>query len=683
MTSGLAQYGLAIESRVVSPDAINFRPPTWPPGRDFPIVVDDQGIVISRYGDPVWDLRPWAKKAAILNFGDGEPRKRTPCLSPVNADLLRQVSAWWLYGPSAVRSAITLRQRFYDLRKLFFLCSSNGIAASDLMKFPVVADQLPLSLAPSQAESVLALLHVLYEQRNELGFTLLDREGLRRLESALPNHEPRQTPYIPPRIWAYQITQLRAFLDDFHAHRDKIEACYHFCLDAYAHNCGSLAEACRVGRNKELGPFWCYQRSSELCADVKNYGPFVQTAQRFGIHGLLQKWVVRPEGSFDVRSLAVYFSMVGYAGMAYLLNFSLMRIEEGWSLRANCLEIEQDPHFGALYLLRGKTTKTVDDEDARWPTSPSVKVAVDAMKCVARLRMICAQANPDVPTTAKDIENPYLVLRAYEPWGSGVASEFLQPLSVRPGYLTYLQVFDEAFPNLFDMEQLQVKQEDLQIARLVTPTLDAEKFVQGLVWPLAWHQLRRTGAVNMQASGLVSDASLQYLLKHASRTMSLYYGQGYSRVPLNSKAQNTYIRTMYEVMGHEIERLFTDRFVSPHGVKRKEEILRIVGAKEGRKLAELARLGKIAWRETLLGGCTKRGPCTYGGVDNIAHCGGGDGGGPCADVLYDRDKKSELHQLRHEIDTRLLDAPSDSPYQRSLLAQKQALENALSVIESS
>lgn len=677
MTLNLAHCGLAIDSPLISPDAKNFRPSAWPPTRDFPVVIDAKGNVVSRYGDPIWDLRPWAKKAAILNFGDGEPRKRTPSLSSANADLLRQIVAWWLYGPMAMRSAVTLRQRFYDLRKLFFLCSCNGIPASDLMRFSAVADQLPLSFAPSQAEKILALLHVLYEQRDQLGFILLDREGLRRLEAALPNHERRQTPYIPPRIWAYQVKQLRVFLDDFREHRDKIEACYHFCLDSYAKNSGSLAEACRVGRNKELGPFWCYSRFS----GAKYHGPFTQTAQRFGIHGLLQRWVVRSGGAFDVRSLAVYFSMVGYIGMAYLLNFSLMRIEEGWSLRANCLEIEQDKNFGSLYLLRGQTTKTVDDEDARWPTSPSVKVAVEAMSCVARLRMICAEANPDVPTTVDDIRNPHLVLRAYEPWGSCMASEFQQPLSVRPGYLTYLQVFDEAFPNLFDREQLQIKQEDLQIARLVTPTLDAEKFGLGSVWPLAWHQLRRTGAVNMQASGLVSDASLQYLLKHASRAMSLYYGQGYSRVRLNDEAQGTYIRAMYEVLGKEVASLFTDRFVSPHGEKRKEEILKIVAPKDGQKLTELAKSGKISWRETLLGGCTKRGPCPYGGVDNIAHCGGGDGEGPCADVLYDRDRKPELHQLGRVIDSRLVDALDDSPYRKSLLAQKRALENALNVIE--
>ncbi|MEX3937270.1 hypothetical protein AB4Y32_37005 [Paraburkholderia phymatum] len=76
---------------------------------------------------------------------------------------------------------------------------------------------------------------------------------------------------------------------------------------------------------------------------------------------------------------------------------------------------------------------------------------------------------------------------------------------------------------------LRITQQDRDLARLVTPTLDSGRFAVGKVWPLAWHQLRRTGTVNMQASGLVSDASLQFQLKHVSRAMSLYYGRGYAR----------------------------------------------------------------------------------------------------------------------------------------------------------
>lgn len=332
-------------------------------------------------------------------------------------------------------------------------------------------------------------------------------------------------------------------------------------------------------------------------------------------------------------------------------------------------------------LLCGKTSKTVQDDDARWPTSPSVKVAIDAMSCVSRLRMVCAEANPDVPSTPEEINNPFLVVRAYEPWGTCGAKELCKPLSVRAQQHSYSQVFGEAYPKLFDIEKLRITQADLDVARLITPSLNSDIYAVGNVWPLAWHQLRRTGAVNMQASGLVSDASLQYLLKHASRSMSLYYGQGYSNARINDQAQSIYVRTMYEILGKEISSIFSDRFISPHGDKRKAEILKVVTLKDSQKLAELAALGKVSWRETLLGGCTKRGPCSYGGIDNVARCGGGDGAPPCADVLYDREKVNGLYQLKQEISARVLEAPKDSPHWESLKAQLRAVENALNAIE--
>lgn len=679
-----AALRLDIDSPLIRTDAENFTPPSWPPPREFPVVIDRDGNVVSRYGDSSWHLWPWAKKPISLSFGDGPQRAGSGSISPPNADLLRQVAAWWLYGPQAVRTAGALRSRFVPFRALFVLCSQEGVLASDLARFPAVADRLPKTIPASQAEGALQLLHRLYEQRDQLGFTLLDRAGLSRFEAALPEHETRQTPYMPPRIWTYQVNRLREFLDDFRAHKDSIEECFRFCLDAYAKNAGSLAEVCQFGIDSGRRPFCPPKQVSGARTGAKFYGPFSEIAQRFSIEELLRRWLLQPGESMDgqgrgVRMLSSYLNLSQYASLAYILNFSMMRVEEGWSLRANCLEVENDDRFGPIYLIQGPTTKTVKDGDARWVTSPSAQVAVDVMTSVARLRMVPADANPLVPTTPEDLENPYLASRSYEPWARRHAVD--QPLDVRPQVLHYMQV-NQDWPNLFDDDELRITETDLQMARMVTPTLDAEDFAVGKIWPLAWHQLRRTGAVNMQASGFVSDASVQYQLKHASRAMSLYYGQGYSRARLSVRAQNEYVRTMYEILGKEIARLFSDRFVSPHGAQRKTTILRLVDPADGAKLTAAAKVGSVSWRETLLGGCTKSGPCEFGGVDNVVRCGGGDGQAPCIDALFDREKAPSLQQLGRVIALRLIDAPVDSPYRDSLEAQKRAVENALDVIAS-
>ncbi|MEG0058348.1 MAG: hypothetical protein RR736_05590 [Pseudomonas sp.] len=684
MSLKIALKGLGIDSPTVLPTSENYRLPSWPPPDDFPVVIDSAGRIVSRYGDTVWDLTPWAKQALRLNFGDNPIRKDDPIATPENAGIARQIAAWWLWGPHAVRSAGSLKARFVCLFPLFALCSKEGISASELWKFPRVADQLAQAFSPSNAVEALTHLHALFEQREQLGFVILDREGLRRLEASIPDHQVKQTPYIPPRIWSYQVERLRKFLEDFHDYRERLEACFQFCVDIYTKYYGTLTWAFDRTHHSKKRHFSPFDPRSRNASGVQfDYeGRFSDIAQRFGISDLLQKWVLPTDQSLDgagrsIMTLSSYFTMLGKVGTAYLLNFSMMRIEEAWALRADCLDVEEDDNFGKIYLLRGVTTKTIEDDDACWITSQFTEIAIDAMACVSRLRMACAGANLRVPVTPTDAHNPYLVLRPYEPWSNAKNTD--EPLSVRPAYPSYQSVI-EMYPQLFDLEQLKITDADLQIARLITTTLDENIFAVGKVWPLAWHQLRRTGAVNMLASGLVSDASVQYQLKHTTRAMSLYYGQGYSKARLNEDTRNHYVRTLYEILSKEIVLLFSDRFVSPYGDSRKAEILKIVDPKDVKKLTRSAKAGEVSWRQTLLGGCTKRGSCEFGGIDNVIRCGGGDRLGPCADALFDRHKKDSIQKLACIIDARLIDAPLGSPYHESLCAQKTAVENVLNVL---
>lgn len=685
MSANLAHLVLAIDSPLATPEAANYRPPSWPPAPDWPVIVDFNGEVISRWGDSVWRLDLWAGKPLTLNFGDGRVTHTDP-IDAANADLLRRVAGWWIWGTNGARTARNLQGRFGLLRPLFALCSREGILASNLMRFPRVADQLPEVLVPARAGETIRLLHACYERRDVLGFTLLDRAGLTRLEAAMPEHEARQTPYIPPRIWRYQVDRLRECLEDFLEHRKQFEACFRFCLDSYAREHGSLAATFSgVKEQSRRSPFYCRKARAGAKTSKQHSGPFALTAAKFGIVELLSRWMGTPgkqsiRTSLDVRVLTDYMTFISRVGLAYLLNHSLMRIEEGWNLRADCLQIENDPQYGKIYTLRGETTKTQDDNDALWVTSPSAKVAVEAMAIISRLRMICAEANPLVPTTREDMRNPYLQTYIYEPWSPRKPANY----RVRPNYLSYSEML-VLYPKLFNIDELRITQQDLDLARLITPTLDAEAFAVGKVWPFAWHQLRRTGAVNMQASGLVSDASMQFQLKHITRAMSLYYGRGYSRVRLNAAAETYYLRTLYEVLGKELARLASARYISPHGEKRKSEIVRLIDPTDAKKLTKLAKSGHATCREILLGYCTNREPCPYGGIDSIAHCGGGNSDGdvkPCPDVLYDRENAPQVKALDRYLDERIASAPAGSPLRDSLEAQKRSVRNFLDVIEA-
>lgn len=94
-----------------------------------------------------------------------------------------------------------------------------------------------------------------------------------------------------------------------------------------------------------------------------------------------------------------------------------MRVEEAWNLRAGCLHIERDPQFGDIYVLCGRTTKTMQDTQALWVTFPSAGVAVEAMRRIADLRAECSSLS-DVGGEQAELFRRYLLDRNAEPWGT-------------------------------------------------------------------------------------------------------------------------------------------------------------------------------------------------------------------------------------------------------------------------
>ena len=393
----------------------------------------------------------------------------------------------------------------------------------------------------------------------------------------------------------------------------------------------------------------------------------------------MERWIGVPSSRLEVRNFSAYLSLVQSAGLAYVANFTLQRVNEVASLRADCLIWKVDDKLGRVPIICGETTKTDPDSDARWPTSPSVEIAVKAMEAIARLRVRCAAADQAVRPSSADISNPILVGSSFEPWSGNQSKSY----SIRRHTDSY-QSICKRFDRLFDEEQLRITEEDLRIARTLTPNLSEENgFSVGQIWPLAWHQLRRTAAVNMFASNLLSDSSLQFQMKHCSRLMPLYYGRGYGKLQLNEDVERLIVEAMYETLAHKIQAAVGDRFVSPLGPQRKETILiNMVGIEDAKQLASASRRGQVHFREMRIGICTHRGTCSYGGIESVSRCTGGDNHAPCADALYDREKAAEIERELVKIDQDLKAVPAGSPRHAALCAERQGMENYLNVVRT-
>lgn len=670
----ILELALKIDAPLITETSPNYRPPSWPPPSDWPIVLDKKGHAVSHWGDPIWDLSPWHGSRIQLAFGDANDRQGSVIAD--NAELLRQAIGWLIFGPRGYRKCGTIKNTFSTLWNVVALCNENNVRISALQRHPILIENLINFIAPSRWEKTISILHRIYEVRDSLGFFILDESGIKRLAEAAEKYEQVQTPYIPPRIWMYQVRRLRECIEEFMAYRVEIESCFRYCISAYTKNYKTLTAALGQ-KNKSRGPF---TRGNDPQRKRHYIGPFSETAKKFGIEDLIRRWVVGWKNT-RVSMLSSYLSLVTYAGQLYIANFTLQRREEVNALRTDCLVWESSANFERILLVRGETTKTESNSDARWVASPSIEIAVNALSLIARLRMECDKFNPRVQPSPADIASPYLSSTPTEPWGFGIGKA--KSYDIRNELNSIKDSFKQ-YPLLFDKEQLRITNEDLKIARKLTRNLDEKEFAVGQFWPLAWHQFRRTGAVNMAASGLISDASLQHQLKHANRLMSLYYARGHTDLLLNEEVSQSVITASYEAMTAKLQEVVSDRFISPHSPERKQAlVVNILRAKDVRELKAWAKVGKVSFRETRLGGCMKQGPCAYGGIESVSHCAGGDGKVPCMDALFDKERAPQVRVQVQRTTEQMAQLSSEHPRYNALKRELQAMENYLHVISSS
>jgi hypothetical protein len=209
------QFGLMVETpHPIASGSRSYRPPSWPPSRDWICIEDKNGTPISRWGDPVWDISPWAGCTLVLNFGDGHKLKSNSAeIDRENADLFRLAMTWRIWGFRGIRSVRTIQKACSALRPIFVACSRNGILASDLSRYPKVLEELAGEITPSLFDSIINELNTLLNASKFLGFTILDAAGIAQLKASDPEFISNQTEYIPPRIYKYQIKRLKEFVD--------------------------------------------------------------------------------------------------------------------------------------------------------------------------------------------------------------------------------------------------------------------------------------------------------------------------------------------------------------------------------------------------------------------------------------------------------------------------------------
>ena len=176
------------------------------------------------------------------------------------------------------------------------------------------------------------------------------------------------------------------------------------------------------------------------------------------------------------------------------------------------------------------------------------------------------------------------------------------------------------------------------------------------------------------SSGMVDEPSLQFLLKHLSRVMTLYYGCNHSRLNLNQETRPCFSRPCTRNSAgsyasgsppnssarsaHNERRTswFSSRRRRPSPwTKRRDRARSVRGAYARDFASRIAHVLTVA---------TKLSRIASGGDSN---------GAGCPDLLVDITKEPEIRTYEAEIDAQLKVVYPDSPRHNRLQAEKRAI----------
>ena len=581
-----------------TPDTFFYDEYSSRPSDDFVISRTLEGEPLSRYGDKVWDLRPYRLAGntgcARLQFSYSE-------------DTLNEEAKWLMFlllfvveSPRhTVLSISSVMFLWKGIRKLILYSKKRAIYVIEI--FADENEMVRFVASLKTRDSVRNFSHILANlltiRSEESGYHVL---GATRSElitnklKSLGNDE--QHPVIPPRIYFNLMQQLDRIISE---------------IDTHKHQLFRFLE--RTLESKGFGRAKCTQEEHGYTS--KNYEPTLNEAsEMYHLNGLFEKYGVR-----NISAFSKFLTRIQHGCRLQIHIYTGMRHGEALSLKVGALHSIKS-ETGESYKFIGETSKLVGQKKiVSWVTSKEV---IKAYKIINGLAKIVGKY-----IEIKEKEIPLFITMGYLCLGNNHHYDGIQ-LKVASASMKYNEVY-----SLLDCTQFKISEPDLEHLEQVNPFRAWESenaFALGSVWRFTTHQLRRSLAFYVAQSSLVSLPTLKRQLKHINREMTLYYchtktlpdeyytGGHISGLIKREKPEADAIAYLYNVLQSK-EQLFGahGKFIE-HNVKKSSQDFLI---KEDRdKLIKQFKKGEIAYKETPLGACTTIVPCDKMAFRNITAC---------------------------------------------------------------
>ena len=621
------------------------------PKDDMPISFDKNGQVLSRFGDDFWDFSAVIRgyeTGSILDFSE-----KGTGLNKETLIHLRLITLYnWFYARNSkdVVTFKTIRNKysvykslaiFFNSKKSSFLnMNRNGIAQRKYL------EKLSLNKA-SRIDILISIIKSMNKAGNffklgeDFGIGQSFMEKIEKIRSIAVSTK-KQTALIPSRIYSEFI---HSSLEVFKIFNDNLNRLKIFFAETFH----------TLTKNQRINPltFLKLMESSSL----QKYCEYFNVRNR---HQLIYSLTL-------VQTLG--FFLVGC--------FSGMRKTEILSLGQNCLQ-QKVIDGREVYVLNGYTSKTsaIGVRNATWITSKTIVPIIDTLKGLhSIIKNICDYYGvyKNIPIEEYSLF-PHIPIQQMEV--NGIHSLYKHPP-------TLLYNIDKAFELL---KNIEVRKEDIKELERFNPLvnwIEEYNLKIGKVWQFRPHQFRRSLVVYAIRSGMIQLAVLKKQLQHLTVDMTSYYGNS------SGSASNLFEDSLIEEFKEENSRYqfvqYEEKVVDSKGILFGAEGTRLSLLRQmnqapeylidKQKTLQYFKEGRLSYKKTPLGGCSKIGTCDKLGFSYITAC------IDCKDSIFDSDSKAALNKIKQAYIARLSKYEITSITYKQLQIEINSIDKILNKVE--
>jgi len=618
-----------------------------------PVSPDKDGKVLSYFGDSIWDFSYLKSRYTGYNIIDF--REENICLNSetiYHFKLALYYELFYSRKTKDILSSGTIIGKYLKIKKISTLFKSNNSSFINLRKNGISQKELLKQLSLSKEITIgqyyncLNLINATGSFFRIEGFGF-DQSFMDKVKNVMGQSikTRKQTLLIPSRIYSNLIESGLDVFNKFNNYSPLIESYF------LSGNYSSLNP--NTGRVKVR---------------------FAKHAHECGIIDFINDFEITTS-----QSLVVRLSQIQTMGFLLIACFSGMRSSEIKSLGPDCLNICKIAD-NEIYTLTGYTSKTTNIglKKTSWITSELIKPVIQALKV---LRKICKSISDQrgLYTNIKLEELPLFPHFMHHKLTELTGSHPLYPYPP-----TLLDCLESTTAKL--IKNVDIRESDIDELTQFNSLIDwgeEYKLVVGKNWKFKSHQFRRSLVVYGVRSGIIKLSVLKKQLQHLTLNMTIYYGNQASTARnlfdeyIISEFRKEDIR--YQFVQYEEKVIDTkDTLFGGEGTrlqlsKRSPNVPEYLVDKT--KTYRYFEEGRIAYKKTFIGGCSKVGSCDKLGFSYITVCLN------CKDAIFDSSTKEALIKTKRAYLQRLEKYEFGSIIYKQLQIEINAINKMLNKVE--